>query len=306
MNVLTIVKRDGRTVPFEASKIETVILKSLKESARLQSYPGQHELRVEEQTAQLRDQVIQALLAEANETVDVEHVQDLIQASLNQFQPVAGRRFQHVRLEREKARHQRTDLARAIDSLTKVTSRENANVGHGPSSKLLQVAETTLRAQADYSLPHHLAALVEARIMYPHDFSWAPLGTTTCLQIPMRHLLKGGFYVEGKFIREPQRIESAASLICIIFQSNQNDQHGGQSCGWFDRDLAPYVEKEFDRQARKLKAYLSRRNQTLSDEEFQAEVLFNVEEEVAQAMEKVIFNLNTMHSRSGQLSAACL
>ena len=61
-----------------------------------------------------------------------------------------------------------------------------------------------------------------------HDMDFYTL-TTTCCQIELRKLFKGGFSTGHGVLREPNDIASYAALACIAIQSNQNDQHGGQS-----------------------------------------------------------------------------
>jgi ribonucleoside-triphosphate reductase len=77
-----------------------------------------------------------------------------------------------------------------------------------------------------------------------HDLDFYAM-TTTCCQIDVKSLLQKGFSTGHGSLREPQTIGSAAALACIAIQSNQNDQHGGQSIPNFDYGLAPYVEKSF-------------------------------------------------------------
>jgi ribonucleoside-triphosphate reductase len=92
--------------------------------------------------------------------------------------------------------------------------------------------------------------------------------TLTCVQIPLGRLLTEGFNTGHGYIRPPKRISSAAALAAIILQSSQNDMHGGQSFAFFDRDMAPFAKD-------------------------------STEDEVYQAMEALIYNLNSMHSRAG-------
>ncbi len=61
-----------------------------------------------------------------------------------------------------------------------------------------------------------------------HDLDFYTL-TTTCCQIDIVKLFKGGFCTGHGFLREPNDIASYSALACIAIQSNQNDQHGGQS-----------------------------------------------------------------------------
>jgi ribonucleoside-triphosphate reductase len=65
--------------------------------------------------------------------------------------------------------------------------------------------------------------------------------TETCCQIPLDKLFKDGFNTGHGFLREPGSIRTAGALAAIAIQSNQNDQHGGQSIPMFDYYLAPYV-----------------------------------------------------------------
>lgn len=121
-----------------------------------------------------------------------------------------------------------------------------------------------------------------------------------CTFIPLRKLLKNGFNTGHGYIRPPKRIKSAASLACIIFQSNQNDQHGGQAFGWFDRDMAPYVKREYKWQVKNLKENLMALGISVFDKEKLEKTAWeNTEKETFQAMESLVFNLNSMHARAG-------
>ena len=61
-----------------------------------------------------------------------------------------------------------------------------------------------------------------------HDLDFLTL-TTTCCQIDLLKLFHDGFSTGHGFLREPNDIRCYAALACIAIQSNQNDQHGGQS-----------------------------------------------------------------------------
>ena len=60
----------------------------------------------------------------------------------------------------------------------------------------------------------------------------------------MTKLFEGGFSTGHGFLREPNDIQSYAALACIAIQSNQNDQHGGQSIPNFDYGMANGREKD--------------------------------------------------------------
>lgn len=126
-----------------------------------------------------------------------------------------------------------------------------------------------------------------------HDFDYYSLGATTCCQIGLGKILKGGFHIENCFMREPQSIHVAAEHCAIIFQTNQNQQFGGQSIPSLDFDLAPYVEKSFQKHRKDMSSF----DIPLSEQMEKAMELTIKETE--NAMEGLIHNLNSMHSRGG-------
>ena len=77
-------------------------------------------------------------------------------------------------------------------------------------------------------------------------------------------------------MREPNKIESYSSLACIAIQSNQNDQHGGQSIPNFDYAMAKGVEKTYKKlYAANLVKYLEMKlnAETVPDEKNIAEII---------------------------------
>lgn len=160
-----------------------------------------------------------------------------------------------------------------------------------------------------------------------------------CLFIPLAKLLKNGFNTGHGTVREPQSVKTAANLACIILQSNQNEMFGGQAFPTFDYDLAPYVAKsfvnhlveclndyyDFEDTENDFKGLLTkektneiyRKYGTILNDEAKQDLfdLVNIEndifeklykralkktdKETYQAMEALIHNFNTMHSRCG-------
>lgn len=211
-----IIKRDNREVDFDRSKILKVVKRTF-------IYNGiEDEILFEKIT----NDVLDRLEKENVEVTTVEHVQDVVKRMIakNGYSEVS-KSFSKYRRQRDKARKKREKLYKKIKNITKVTDRENANVGNSPSSKLLQIAEEASREYAELELidDETLEAMKYNKI-YPHDFTWFAVGTSTCLFIPFGKLLNEGFNPGHGFIRRPKRIRTASQLLCIIFQGNQNEQ----------------------------------------------------------------------------------
>ena len=236
------------------------------------------------------------------------------------------------------------------DATASDMKRSNANIdGDTPMGTMLQYGSEAAKDYYDKYLltPEQSRAHREGWI-HIHDFDFYAL-TTTCCQIDLLKLFKGGFSTGHGFLREPNDIQSYSALACIAIQSNQNDQHGGQSIVNFDYGLAPGVAKTYKKQyavnifkslellapeagvtlqqvkdtLRAIEAEQGLRPQLATDMDYlraetealtplvggdiakkaQAFALKETEKETEkatyQAMEALIHNLNTMHSRAG-------
>ena len=113
------------------------------------------------------------------------------------------------------------------------------------------------------------------------------------MHIPTGEVLSKGFNTGYGTIKPPKRIESAAELSCILLQSTQNDMFGGQSHPDFDNDMAQFVEPTREEIRKELIQY------GIKEEEFENLVEEKLKYRIHQAMQGVVYNLNTMHSRAG-------
>ncbi|GHU52536.1 hypothetical protein FACS189496_2830 [Bacilli bacterium] len=127
---------------------------------------------------------------------------------------------------------------------------------------------------------------------YIHDLDSYNL-TINCLHVPTKKLLEEGFDTGYGMTNPAKRIETAAALTCIMLQSSQNDMFGGQSHPNFDNDLAPYVRMTRIEIIKELKEIGT------PAEEIEVIAERMLIKKVNQAMQSVIYNLNTMHSRAG-------
>ncbi|WP_407652056.1 anaerobic ribonucleoside triphosphate reductase [Aquibacillus koreensis] len=175
--------------------------------------------------------------------------------------------------------------------------QENANVdGQSPMGQMSKIGSESAKYYAiNQMLSREVQQAINENYIHPHDLDFMPTGTTTCCQIPLGKLIEGGFNTGHGFMREPNDIGSAMALSSIIFQSNQNMQHGGQSYPMFDYDLAPYISKTFQKHRIRLHSYPL--NMTGSEVEELAWI--ETDRDVYQACEAFIHNCNSMHSRGG-------
>lgn len=181
--------------------------------------------------------------------------------------------------------------------------RDNANInGDTPMGAMLQYgANAAKEYNLDYLINPNIARLHREGFIHIHDldfYAW----TTTCTQIELRKLFKGGFDTGHGHLREPKSIGSYAALAAIAIQSNQNDQHGGQSIVDFDYAMADGVRltfQHYQKEAQELYAQLSSGDDEDGIMWRENYAVSHTTRDTYQAMEGFIHNLNTMHSRAG-------
>ncbi|MGI5935729.1 MAG: anaerobic ribonucleoside triphosphate reductase [Oscillospiraceae bacterium] len=246
MTITSIRKRDGRIVPFDESKIAAAITKAFNATYKLGN---------EEIASQLASEVRSILEVEGAGTPDVEHIQDIVERVLmdNGYVQTA-KAYILYRSERNRIREMKTRLMRTYEEITFADAkdsdvkRENANID-GDTAMGTMLKYGSEGAKQFYKMfvlkPEHARVHNEGDI-HIHDLDFYTL-TTTCTQIDIKKLFKGGFSTGHGHLREPNDIASYSALCCIAIQSNQNDQHGGQSIVNFDYGMADGVRKTFKR-----------------------------------------------------------
>lgn len=183
--------------------------------------------------------------------------------------------------------------------------RDNANInGDSPMGAMLQYgANSAKEYNLEYLVRPEIAKLHRDGWIHIHDldfYAW----TTTCTQIELRKLFKNGFNTGHGHLRAPKSIGSYAALAAIAIQSNQNDQHGGQSVVDFDYAMAEGVRYTYEKYLEEARKICMELVDVHTDEKTVEEWISNyamkkTTRDTYQAMEGFVHNLNTMHSRAG-------
>ena len=178
-------------------------------------------------------------------------------------------------------------------------SNENANTnGRSPVGMLSLIASESSKAYGEKLLKPEVLQAYNEGFIHIHDFDFYPTGTTTCCQLPLDKLLGNGFYVGECYMRPPQSIMTAMALASIALQSNQNNQHGGQAFANFDFDLAPYVNKSFEKHFRNIIEAMQLGGR-VDGKKARKLAWEKTKEETFQASEAFVHNANSMLCRNG-------
>ena len=242
--IQSIIKRDGRVVLYDQNKIAAAILRALEVSGDGNAADA----------ARVANDVQRELEGRiSGDAPNIELIQDTVEKQLmNHGFNAAAKAYILYRANRTRAREANTHLMKTIDEITNIDARisdmkrDNANIdGNTAMGSMLQIGSAGAKAYNEMYLlrPEHAKAYREGDI-HIHDFDFYSL-TTTCCQIDILKLFHGGFSTGHGYLREPQSIQSYAALAAIAIQSNQNDQHGGQSIPNFDYGMAEGVAKTY-------------------------------------------------------------
>lgn len=282
--MIKITKRDGRRVDFDSSKIQKAIEGAVKNTP--------YSLN-ESEVLKVTRAVIQAIEDTNKKSIKVEMVQDIVVGILKvQGHEEIANSYAQYRVERTQVREKKSDLMKAINKIGVETDRDNANVGNNFSSKLLRIASESNKWHNLAMMSQEMAKLHEIGDIYYHDLDSYNL-TINCLHVPTGEALLKGFNTGYGTIKAPKRIESAGELSCILLQSTQNDMFGGQSHPDFDNDMALFIPSTRKEIKEELAGY------GLIGETLDLAVETKLRARVHQAMQGVVYNLNTMHSRAG-------
>ncbi|MEG2864187.1 MAG: anaerobic ribonucleoside triphosphate reductase [Eggerthellaceae bacterium] len=245
--VTTIVKRDGRTAEFNDTKIIDAIEKAFQASGAMQDRSV---------AAEITSVVVEKIEGGAIEGIPtVEGIQDLVEEALIEAGFVqTAKTYILYRADRSRVRDVNSRLIQTLkditfsDAVDSDMKRENANIDADTAmGTMLKYGSESAKHFYEMCVidPSFARAHREGDI-HIHDMDFYTL-TTTCCQIELKKLFRGGFSTGHGVLREPNDITSYAALACIAIQSNQNDQHGGQAVCDFDRGLAEGVRKTYRR-----------------------------------------------------------
>lgn len=241
-----IVKRDGRVVTFNMDKITDAIFKAAQAV-------GGNDYHEAERLASLVCDMLEEKYGKS--TPSVEQVQDVVEYVLSEAgHSRTAKSYILYRANRNRRREMNTVLMDIYKDLTYKSAkdndvkRENANIdGDTAMGTMLKYGSEGAKQfnkmfvlNPDHSFAH------ENGDIHIHDLDFLTL-TTTCCQIDLIKLFENGFSTGHGHLREPNDIASYSALCAIAIQSNQNDQHGGQSVPNFEYAMAKGVKKTYKR-----------------------------------------------------------
>lgn len=302
-----VIKRDGRKVEFDSSKIANAVIRAFNSV-----YSNNLTDEMTSFAQRIADDV-----AEKNSDMSVEDIQNIVIKKLmaSKYKEVATAYVEYKHLH-EMARSQYAALMDAVGEKLSGKNIENQNANVDEHSFGGRIGEATRIVTKQFALEYLISPMARANHenneIYIHDLDNYAVGNHNCLSIPFDDLLANGFNTRQTDVRPAQSINTAFQLVAVIFQLQSLQQFGGVSATHLDWTMVPYVRKSFAKHYRDGLKYIEGMDKVLLDDKLSIEdswyksyskayqyAMDMTTKECYQAVEGMYHNLNTLQSRSG-------
>lgn len=317
---MEIMKRNGNIALFDKNKIINAINNALVEvdgvlyeTDTAKDIADEIELKVQKAKNEF------AYLYVGVETIQ-NWVEDYLMASERKDVAKAYIRY---RYKREVARQTRDDFIDAIGEKLSASNVQNQNANMDEASFGGRIGEASSLLTKTYALDFLISEKSRSNhlnnIIYIHDLDHYAVGSHNCLSIPFDKLLAKGFNTRQTDVRPAGSVSTAFQLVAVIFQLQSLQQFGGVSATHLDWTMVPYVRKSFRKHWNDGAEYIGKPSgrfpkhwenikEDLHIDEYPDYddcastyyyALDMTKKEIAQAVEGMYHNLNTLQSRSG-------
>lgn len=239
---MTVIKRDGREVEFDKTKISDAICKAIVEV----------DGSLADDTKQLAYDIADRIESK-NKGINltVEQIQDMVEIQLMlSYRKDIAKAYILYRNERTKIRDRNSNLVKKImvRADSKVNFHSNANVDESSFSGREKEASADIGKMIalDFDgLSQDVANAHKEMLVYQHDLEKAIYGIHNCLNLNFQEIFTYGFRTRNGDVRPPSSFSTACQLYAVAFQCQSQVQFGGVGSIHTDLDLAPFVKLSF-------------------------------------------------------------
>ena len=285
---MQVIKRDGKIVDFDRSKIRTAIEKANKE-VKPKERASKEEI----------NEIINYIEELDKKRILVEDIQDIIEEQLMSFGKYAlSKKYITYRYTRALVRKSNT----TDQSIKELIEGENEYWNNENSNKNAQVVTT----QRDYLagitstditrrflLPEDVVKAHDEGIIHFHDADYfAQNALTNCELINLEDMLQNGTIMNGVMIEKPHRFLTAMTIATQIILGVTSSTYGGATVSL--THLAPFVRSSYDRYYKKYK------QRGLSEKQCEEYTKQDIKKEIEDGVQTFNYQVNSMTNTNGQ------
>jgi len=291
---VSVVKRDGRTLRFDDTRIGAALTKAF--AAVHGEVSAMHEGAIK----QLVKSVDKELAARYIGEVKIYEIQSVVEHVLLEAREYEiAQAYIDYRVQRDFSRSKATDLNHSIVKLLdKDASVVNENANKDAEVFNTQrdlTAGTVGKAIGLRMLPAHVANAHQKGDIHYHDLDYHPYAPmTNCCLIDFETMLSKGFRIGNAQVDSPRSIGTATAQISQIIANVSSSQYGGCTVNRIDELLAPYAAMNYAK-------HEADAEQWIEDVDRRAEFAASkTRKDIYDAMQSLEYEINTLFTSNGQ------
>ena len=317
--MVRVIKRDGRVVAFDRTKIKNAVMNAFNE------VDGEITQDAKNKAAEIASYVANLDV----DTISVEEIQDLAEEKLmaSKRKDVA-KAFIIYRNDRTRARDKKSDVVKKYVKRVHANDSDIENANANVDERSFSGREKEASADVGKTialefggLSKEVAQAHKEMLVYQHDLEKAIIGEHNCLNLDFGEIFTYGFKTRNGDVRPPKSFSTACQLVAVAFQCQSQVQFGGVGSIHLDYDLAPFVKMSFVKHFQDGLKYLENKSEykidrfkkwfelndlSIDNEELKEKhpkvytyAMDMLENEGAQSAQGLYHNLNTLESRQG-------
>ena len=287
---MIIIKRDGREVNYDRSKIIVAISKANA------VVPPEEKVSQE-----VIENIVNYIETRHRKRMLVEDIQDIIEQKLMaEGKYDLAKTYIIYRYQRELVRKANT----TDDSILSLIKNSNKDVMEENSNKNAVVASTQRdliagEVSKDLTrrilLPEKISKAHEEGILHFHDADYFVQPIFNCCLINIQDMLDNGTVMNGKLIESPKSFQVACTVMTQIISAVASSQYGGQSVDI--RHLGKYLRKSYN----KYKDQITKQyGDKLDDDTIEGLVHTRLMDELRSGVQTIQYQINTLMTTNGQ------
>lgn len=293
---MKVIKRDGRVVDFDKSKITAAIMKAMKNGS------GIVKMNIAEAIANEIDEESQDLAE-----ITIHEIENSVYSKLiTRKQKLTAKAYEGYRAVREYQRQHNTidnKVLGIIDGTNEASLSENSNKSKAliSTGRDLVAEEVSKDIALRMMLPPHLAQAHTDGILHIHDLGHYLNPSFNCCLVNLKDMLENGTVINGKLIEKPHSFRTASTIATQIIAQVASGQFGGQTITL--SHLAPFVRISEERIRKEVEEELYEvlnygiENQAAVDEI----VKKRLAKEVQAGVQTFQYQINTLQTSNGRL-----
>ena len=291
-----VIKRNGKEVSFDVSKIVSAITKANASVDHL------HQLN-EYQINAVADMIAKQV-EEATHAVNVEDIQDMVETGIMEMRGYeVAQKYVRYRYKRELTRKSNTTdngILALIEHLNEEVKQENSNKNPviNSTQRDYMAGEVSKDLSRRVLLPEEIVRAHEAGIIHFHDTDYFAQKEHNCDLINLEDMLQNGTVISETMIEKPHSFFTACNVTTQIVAQVASNQYGGQS--FTLAHLAPFVDISRQKLRKNVIAERTECGEALDEDIINRVTERRLREEVKSGIQTIQYQLITLMTCNGQ------